>query len=283
LNIACNKEYSCEGCYGNKSPVANAEKDTTIILPVDSVKPDGSASYDTDGTIISYQWSKISGPVSFIFTTATAAKNTVKNLIAGVYQFELKVTDNGGLPAKDTVQIFVIDPAQPNQPLVADAGIDQTILLPASTTIHDGSGSYDLNNNITSYACTKISGPTAFSILNPGSDVTQLTNLVEGIYQFELKVTDAGNLFAKNTMLVNVNPEPLPSTCTPFNRPIINEQLIPFGTLSEARRWINIASTDNKIVFAGGQNLSGPSSAVDIYDMSTHTWTETQISNPFFR
>ena len=64
--ISCKKEYSCENCREtNKAPIANAGKDTAIILPVDSVTLDGRASSDPDGSISSYQWIKISGPASF--------------------------------------------------------------------------------------------------------------------------------------------------------------------------------------------------------------------------
>src|SRR6188768_3568979 len=100
VHLSCTKEYSCEGCYGIKAPIAKAGKDTTIILPADSVKLDGSASYDPDGTITSYTWQKISGPSSFAIINASAAKTVVKTLTAGVYQFELKVIDNDNLSAK---------------------------------------------------------------------------------------------------------------------------------------------------------------------------------------
>src|SRR4030095_6473374 len=113
------------------------------------------------------------------------------------------VTDNGGLSAQDTIQIMVNDLSQPNRPPVANAGADQTITLPTNTVNLDGSASTDPDNNIAGYAWTKISGPLSFNIANTNSSITQLTNLLQGIYQFELKVTDAGNLFAKDTMRVN--------------------------------------------------------------------------------
>jgi hypothetical protein len=53
---------------------------------------------------VSYQWIKISGPSSFTITNANAVQTQVTNLVEGVYQFELKVTDIAGLFAKDTVQ-----------------------------------------------------------------------------------------------------------------------------------------------------------------------------------
>ena len=46
---------------------------------------------------------------------------------------------------------------------------------------------------------------TSFNIVNSNAVQTQVTNLVQGIYQFELKVTDARGLFSKDTMQVTVN------------------------------------------------------------------------------
>jgi len=60
----------------------------------------------------------------------------------------LKVIDDAGLSAKDTMQIIVNDPSQPNHSPVANAGPDQTITLLTNTTNLDGTGSADPDNNI---------------------------------------------------------------------------------------------------------------------------------------
>ncbi len=284
--ISCKKEYSCENCAGNpptggtnKSPIANAGADQTINLPIDSVKLDGSLSSDPDGTISSYQWTKISGPASFTIITASVARTSIKQLVRGVYQFELKVTDNGGLSAKDTVQIIVSDPTQPNRPPVSNAGADQTITLPTNTINVDGSGSIDPDNNITSYAWTKITGPSSFNIINANAAQTQVTNLVQGTYQFELKVTDAGGLFSKDTMQVTVLVN-LPA-CDNTNRPLVNLQLLPVALLPKPRIGMAIASAGNKIVFAGGGCYCVNdtfTARVDIYDITQQTWSTAQLS-----
>ncbi len=108
--ISCKKEQSCESCKGNKPPNANARSDTTIALPKENVMLDGSVSTDPDGTIISYKWIKLSGPLSSNIIKPDSSKTILKTLVMGVYKFELTVTDNGGLSAKDTVQIIVNQP-----------------------------------------------------------------------------------------------------------------------------------------------------------------------------
>jgi hypothetical protein len=101
---ACKKEILLKR---NKPPIAYAGIDITIILPNDSVELSGSG-IDSDGTIISYNWSKLSGPSSFIIVNPNAAATKVKSLIEGIYEFELKVTDNGGLSGKDRLIVTVL-------------------------------------------------------------------------------------------------------------------------------------------------------------------------------
>jgi Tol biopolymer transport system component len=209
--FSCKKERSCEGCNEYyKPPIAMAGPDQVITLPTDSVLLDGRNSSDPDGTISEWLWTKISGPASFFINNSSASNIAAKNLVEGVYQFELKVTDKRGLPAKDTMQVVVKKPFQSNRPPVANAGADQTVTLPTNTVNLDGSASADPDNNITSYAWTKISGPPSFNIANANAMQTQATNLTAGTYQIELKVTDAGGLISKDTLQIAVNVQPPP-------------------------------------------------------------------------
>lgn len=192
----------------NHPPIGNAGADQTIILPTNSVTLDGSGSTDPDNNITSYQWTKIEGPSSFAIASPNATQTKVTGLEAGVYKFELKVTDAGGLMAKDTMQITVNVSVPVNHLPIANAGRDTIITLPATTVNLDGSKSTDPDNNITGYAWTKISGPPSFDITNASAVQTQAINLVEGVYHFELRVSDAGGLMAKDTMQVTVNASP---------------------------------------------------------------------------
>jgi len=172
-------------------------------------------------------------------------------------------------------------PPPPNRPPGASAGPDQTIIVPINSLNLDGSGSTDPDNNITGYAWTKISGPSSLNIVNANAVQTQVTNLMQGVYQFELKVTDAGALFSKDTVQVTVNSEsPPPNSCTPGNRPLINAQLVPFATLSQVKEYMAVASAGNKILFAGG--VTGypyiQSTRVDIYDFTTQSWSTAELS-----
>lgn len=95
-------------CIGNIAPVANAGVTDTITLPVDSLQLTGSGT-DTDGTIASYQWTKISGGSATIAQPGSAV-TMLNGLQAGDYSFELTVADNCNASAKDTVFITVLPP-----------------------------------------------------------------------------------------------------------------------------------------------------------------------------
>lgn len=206
---ACKPEYSCENCRGeNQPPIAKAGADKTIKLPTDSTLLDGSASTDPDGRIIGWSWKKIAGPSSFSISDTGASKTLARKLVPGVYNFELKVTDNEGLFAKDTVKIFVDSATAPNRPPVARAGQDQTITLPVSNVLLDGSGSTDPDNNIIGYAWRKIAGPASSLFSDPVAIKPDVSNLTNGVYHFELTVTDALGLFTTDTVQVAVNISP---------------------------------------------------------------------------
>jgi hypothetical protein len=67
---------------------------------------------DADGSIASYQWTKISGPATFSVESSTTASTKVLDMIEGEYEFELTVKDNKGATAKSRVKVTV-NPAPP--------------------------------------------------------------------------------------------------------------------------------------------------------------------------
>ena len=90
----------------NIAPTANAGTAQFITLPTNTVTLNGSGK-DTDGTIASYLWTKVSGPSSYTISNASSASTSVKGLIAGMYVFKLTVTDNQGATSTDSLRITV--------------------------------------------------------------------------------------------------------------------------------------------------------------------------------
>jgi parallel beta-helix repeat protein len=185
----------------NQPPTANAGSNQTITLPTNAVTLSGSGT-DPDGSISSYNWTQLSGPSSGIITNSSSAATTVTGLLAGVYLFQLKVTDNGGAINTNDVQVTVN--AAVNSLPTANAGGDQSITLPTNNATLSGSGTVS-GGSISSYNWTKISGPASGIIANANSASTSVTGLVEGTYQFQLKVTDNKGGTAVDNKLLIVN------------------------------------------------------------------------------
>ncbi|MEN9582397.1 MAG: hypothetical protein RL641_351 [Candidatus Parcubacteria bacterium] len=186
----------------NQSPTANAGIDQTITLPTSSATLSGSGT-DSDGTITSYTWTKVSGGTATI-ANASSASTSVTGLVQGSYTFRLTVTDNQGATGFDD-KIVTVNPAPvSNSSPTANAGIDQTITLPTSSATLAGSGA-DSDGTIASYVWTKVSGGTA-TFSNASSASTSVTGLAQGTYVFRLTVTDNQGATAQDTMNLIVNP-----------------------------------------------------------------------------
>ncbi len=283
--LNCAKEYSCENCVGeNKPPIADAGANKLIYFPRDSVVLDGTNSRDPDGTITNWLWSKLSGPASFSISNPIEAITSIKNLDSGIYRFELKVTDNGGLSSRDTVEVKIVGDSTSNRPPVANAGADKQIVLPMTNVTLDGTASTDPDNNIRDYFWRFISGPNSYNIISPGNVITVVTSLQQGTYEFELKVTDSGNLSSIDTTKVTVLP-PSNYSCN-SNRPIVNAQLTQIGSLSQSRYLIAIASAGDKVFYAGGMTGQYGSwinhSTIDIFNTVTNTWAIASLSEARF-
>lgn len=98
--------YVTKFSEGGEPPVTDAGIDQSITLPVSSVNVSGSGSTD-DGTIVSYAWSKISGPATYTITSPAEMNTSITGLIAGVYVFRLTCTDDEALTDTDDIQITV--------------------------------------------------------------------------------------------------------------------------------------------------------------------------------
>jgi hypothetical protein len=182
----------------NKPPVANAGTDLNIQLPISSVTLNGSNSIDSDGSIVSYAWTKVSGPTNVNIATPNYASTLVTGLVAGTYTFRLTVTDDKGAVTTDDVNVTVTA-APVNQAPTANAGTNETITLQFTLS---GSGT-DSDGTIASYLWEKISGPTC-NIVTPNQKQTTVNQLTTGVYVFRLTVTDNQGATATATVTKTV-------------------------------------------------------------------------------
>lgn len=173
-----------------------------LYLPENNVTLNGSLSTD-DHEITAWEWTKDPSDVS----KAVDMQNTrtpylrLSNLEEGIYTFVLKVTDASNQSNTAKVSVFVKQPS--NKPPEANAGFNQTIVLPqtwvilnASNTTHDA--------KINSYEWTQLSGPTTANILNKNSVTANATGLTIGTYVFAVRIGDESNKNASSNVTITV-------------------------------------------------------------------------------
>ncbi len=123
-------------------------------------------------------------------------------------------------------------------PLIAKAGANRTVEIPATTTQLDGTQSAIPNPGATSYVWTQLFGPSTVNFTNNQSLTTQISNLEAGIYKFELTLTE-GSTVAKDEVFVNVQ------------------------NGSNALPTISITSPDDGVVFVSGDTIEITANASD--------------------
>ena len=169
--------------------LANAGLNQSITLPVNSVTLDGTASTSQNTVISTYLWKQLLGPQNSQIVNSSSAKTTVSNLIAGKYIFSLHINDKNQVTDSTSVTI-VVNPAVPLANVKSNAGPDQTISAPATTTTLVGSGSTAINTTISTFRWVKLSGPGNVTWGNFTNANTIVGGLIPGKYIFELVVAD---------------------------------------------------------------------------------------------
>ena len=133
-------EVDWSGDWANTPPVADAGPDQIINAGIE-LTFDGSGSYDTDGTIVSWEW-------DFGDTTSDSGEIVTKTYNTDdVYTVTLTVTDNNGATDTDTCIVTITKPtisgivkSQSNIPMQY-----ATITINGNEDITDENGSYSID------------------------------------------------------------------------------------------------------------------------------------------
>lgn len=155
----------------------------------------------------------------------------------------------------------------PNQPPVANAGTDILIHQPTTATILNGLLSSDADGTISTYAWTKISGPSSFSITSPNSSNTPVTNLVAGTYVFRLTVTDNNGASTSDDVTVVVNQLPTAKAG--------NDATIQLPTNTVTVNGAASIDTDGNIASYKWEKVSGPTT----FTITSPNSVSTSITN----
>src|SRR5690242_7073927 len=218
----------------NHQPVASAGPNQTVDEGA-QVTLDGSASYDPDGDVLSYQWTQTGGPtVTLSSTTAVKPTFTAPPVSSGsvTWSFQLMVSD-GSL---SSTALVTITDEHVNHPPVANAGANQTVYDTKLVTL-DGSASSDPDSDPLTYAWAQQSGAPV-TLSNPTAVKPTFTAPVVGAsgdtLVFQLTVTDPGllsSMASTRVTVVHQNPvctaaQPSQPVLWPPNHKLIGVQIL---------------------------------------------------------
>lgn len=227
-----------------------------IKLPTQKAILDGSASTDDD-KIELYKWELVQGPINYSPTLLEAATIELDDLKEpGNYTFKLTVTDSNKAENSTTTVIQVVE--EIDYPPQANAGADVILYLPHNNITLNGSLSTD-DHQIVSWEWTKDATDEAKAVdmQNTRTPYLELSHLEEGIYTFELKVTDAKGQNSSSKVHVFVKP---PTNLPPVARAGKNI------TMSLPLTWTllnaNESTDDIKITQYYWRQISGPLASV---------------------
>lgn len=191
------------GARENELPVVNAGANRSLLLPASSLQLSGQAS-DLDGQIVSYAWTQTAGPNSSTLANQNTQVVSISNLVEGNYTFTLTVTDNLGGVGTDTVDVSVS--LASNVPPTVNAGANRNVTSPTSTATITASAS-DSDGTIASYLWTQVSGPNTATLTGATTATISLSNLIDGTYVFNIRVTDNRGGAANDQVSVIVAPQ----------------------------------------------------------------------------
>lgn len=186
----------------NQVPIPYAGPNQTVSLSElldQSVVLSGNVK--DDGEIISYEWTQLKGPANVEFLNQDKIKCTAKGLVEGLYQFQLNVTDDGGLTAASDTFVNVLNTK--NEPPIARAR-NVTVYLPSSLAVLNGSESTDDAGIMHYFWSPHDDVPVCINMLGESYEKPELllAGLIPGQFLFDLTVSDHSD--ATNTTTVQL-------------------------------------------------------------------------------
>ncbi len=185
-------------------PTANAGPNVKILLPLNSVVLDASASTESAGKTLTYKWTQNYGPSVVQFSSTTTANPTISGLVEGMYSLKLTVTNTDS--RSDDVELLVMVSSTANiAPTVA-------IVSPANNSTYTQGNPVTITANASDFDGTISNVEFYHGATLIGSDdsapYSVIWNPGVGEYNLTAKATDNGGAIS-TSQPVNVTIAPL--------------------------------------------------------------------------
>lgn len=189
-----------------EAPVASIDSPTDGAIVNGAVTISATA---TDNNSVSEVEFFVAGRSIAIDTTmpfATVWDSTAD--VDGVYGLSVVARDATGNEGSDAVSVTLDNASAVNQPPVVDAGVDDTVTLPADTVTLDGSATDDgLPGGTLGIAWLQLSGPSTVQFADATALSTAATFGAAGTYELQLTADD-GEFQASDSVFIVVNDAP---------------------------------------------------------------------------
>jgi hypothetical protein len=187
LFLGCTKDNDVPD-IDPQPPVANAGTDLIVQMPSAPFTLTGGGT-TTNGKIVGYLWSLVSGPNVPTITSPASASTTVTGFVGGSYIFQFMVVDSAGLTGVDTTSVQVLPAPIQTLTLQPANNDNEKFLLGNGSTIDESSHPGEF-----SAGTWTIGGVVVYE---------------RGLFKFDLSSIPAGSTILSAKLSLYANPTPL--------------------------------------------------------------------------
>jgi len=252
--VGCNRD---QDIILNVVPTADAGSPKAITLPTNTVTLTGTGA-DSDGSIVAYLWSQVSGPSSTIIVNPGSPSTVVNGFVQGNYVFQLMFTVEDGATGVDTVSVAVAQAPQQTLTLQPTNNNFERVLF-GNATLDQSSHPAEILA-----ATWTVGGQTVF---------------VRSGFGFDLSTIPSNSTIISARLSLYSNPTPMNGSLTVPNEGPANAMLIRRITNSwtpSSTYWLNQPSTTSadQVVIPHTSSTS-----LDLIDVDVKNMVATMVSS----
>jgi len=210
----------------NRAPASSFTATPSSVNKGQLVSFNGSASSDTDGTVVKYEWD-LDGNGTYETDTGATATASRSYSSAGTVEAKLRVTDDKGATSVSTRTVTVT-----LQPPTASFTVTPSPADTGATVSFNGSGSSDPDGTIAKYEWD-LDGNGTYETNTGATATTSRSYATAGTVETRLRVTDNDGQAATTSRTVTINNRPPVASFTVSPSPANTRQTVTLnGTAS---------------------------------------------------